>query len=231
MLLCNKIKQIKKKFWFVFLPAIVIILVAGCEDKKDKAIEEETQRTVRSAAEICPILIGANVPDLILRTVDGKLFNLNDAIQSKPTVLIFYRGGWCPYCNKQLAQLQEIEAEIIKSGYQIIAISPDRPEKLVVSIDKYKMNYLLLSDSNMAAAKAFGIAFKLDEATVKKYEGYGIDLVDASGEEHYYLPVPSVFVVGTDGIIKFEYVNPNYKVRLDPNILLSTVKAGQEVVE
>ncbi len=228
MLLCNKIEQVKKNFGFVLLLAIMVALGAGCEDKKDKAIEEETQRVARSAEEICPILIGANVPELTLRTVNGKLFNLNEAIRNKPTVLIFYRGGWCPYCNMQLGQLQGIEPEIIKSGYQIIAISPDRPEKLSESIDKYKMNYLLLSDSNMAGAKAFGIAFKLDESTIKKYDEYGIDLVDASGEKHYSLPVPAIFVVGTDGIIKFEHVNPNYKVRLDPNILLSVVKYGQE---
>ena len=228
MLLCNKNEQVKKMVGFVLLLTVIVTLGAGCEDKKDKAVEEETQRVVRSAEEICPILIGANVPELTLRTVNGKLFNLNETIRNKPTVLIFYRGGWCPYCNMQLGQLQDIEAEIIKSGYQIIAISPDRPGKLSESIDKYKMNYLLLSDSNMAAAKAFGIAFRLDEATIKKYDGYGIDLVDASGEKHYSLPVPAVFVIGTDGIIKFEYVNPNYKVRLEANILLSVVKAGQE---
>ena len=228
MLLYNKNEQVKKMVGFVLLLTVIVTLGAGCEDKKDKAIEEETQRVVRSAEEICPILIGANVPELTLQTVNGKLFNLNEAIRNKPTVLIFYRGGWCPYCNMQLGQLQDIEAEIIKSGYQIIAISPDRPGKLSESIDKYKMNYLLLSDSNMAAAKAFQIAFKLDEATIKKYGEYGIDLVDASGEKHYSLPVPAVFVIGTDGIIKFEYVNPNYKVRLEANILLSVVKAGQE---
>ena len=224
----DKIELVKKIFGSVLLLAVIAALGAGCEDRKDKAMKSETQRVARSAEEICPILIGANMPELTLRTVDGKLFNLNEAIRNKPTVLIFYRGGWCPYCNIQLGQLQKIEAEIIKSGYQIIAISPDRPGKLSESIDKYKMNYLLLSDSNMAGAKAFGIAFKLDEATIKKYDEYGIDLVDASGEKHYSLPVPAVFVVGTDGIIKFEYVNPNYKVRLEANILLSVVKAGQE---
>lgn len=228
----DKIEQVKKHRGFVhlyvLLLAVVVVLGVGCEDQKDKVIEEGTQRVARSAEEICPILIGAIVPELMLRTVDGKSFNLNEAIRSKPTVLIFYRGGWCPYCNMQLGQLREIEAEIIKYGYQIIAISPDKPKKLIESIDKHKMNYLLLSDSNMAVAKAFGIAFKLDESIIKKYDEYGIDLHDASGEKHYFLPVPAVFVVGTDGIIKFEYVNPNYKVRLDPNILLSVVKVGQE---
>ena len=155
---------------FVLLLAVGVVLSAGCEDRNDKATEEGSQRVARSAEEICPLLIGANIPDLVLRTVDGKLFNLNEAIRNKPTVLMFYRGGWCPFCNLHLSQLQGIETEIINSGYQIIGISPDRPEKLSESIVQHKMNYLLLSDSNMAAAKAFGIAFKLDESTIKKYD-------------------------------------------------------------
>jgi len=224
----DRIKQVKKLFGFVLLLAVIVVLGAGGADKKGKALEEKTHKVARSAEEICPILIGDSVPELMLRTVDGKLFNLNEAIRNKPTVLIFYRGGWCPYCSKHLGQLQAIETEIIKSGFQIIAISPDRPGKLIESIDKHKMNYLLLADSNMAGAKAFGIAFKLDEATIKKYDRFGIDLVDASGEKHYSLPVPAVFVIGTDGIIKFGYVNPNYKVRLDANILLNVVKVSQE---
>lgn len=211
----------------ILLLAVIAIPTAGCEDGKNNTIEA-AQSAARSAEEICPILVGSAVPELTVRTVDGEPVDLNETIRNKPAVLIFYRGGWCPYCNTQLAQLQQIEAEIIKYGYQIIAISPDKPGKMAESIDEHKMNYLLLSDSDMAAAKAFGIAFKLDESTIKKYDEYGIDLYAASGEKHYSLPVPSVFVIGTDEIIKFEYVNPNYKIRLNPDILLSVVKAGQE---
>ena len=60
---------------------------------------------------------------------------------------------------------------------------------------------------------------------IEKYKGYGIDLDDASGGNHHLLPIPAVFLVGTDGVIKFTYANPDYKVRMDPQVLLSTVKA------
>ena len=211
----------------LLLLLLVVCLGTSCKDTKDKTVGEITETVPSSAEEICPILVGDSVPDLVLLSVDANSFNLNEAITNKPAVLIFYRGGWCPYCNIQLGQLAQIEDEIIKAGYQIIAISPDKPEKLAVSIDKHKMNYLLLSDSSMAAAKAFKIAFKLDDETIRKYNEYGIDLYSETGQRHNLLPVPSVFVVGTDEIIKFEYVNPNYKVRLDPNILLAVVKGHQ----
>jgi peroxiredoxin len=124
-----------------------------------------------------------------------------------------------------MAQLLPIAQQIKDLGFQIIAISPDRPAKLTETIDKHQMGYTLLSDSTMAAAKAFGIAFKLDEPTLGKYAEYGINLDEASGQSHHLLPVPSVFVVGTDGIIKFEYVNPDYKIRIPPDVLLAAVKA------
>ena len=169
-----------------------------------------------SAEDICPILVGAMVPKLTLTTVEGSLFDLNAAIAEKPTVLIFYRGGWWPYCNVQLGQLQNIEPQLIQSGYQIIAINPDHPAKLGQAIQKHKLGYLLLSDSKMIGARAFGIAFKVDKKMLEDYESFGVNLEEASGEKHHLLPVPAVFVVGTDGIIKFEYVNPNYKVRITP---------------
>ena len=129
----------------------------------------------------------------------------------------------------QLGQLQNVEPQLIQMGYQIIAINPDRPAKLGRAIQKHKLGYLLLSDSKMIGARAFGIAFKVDERTFKRYKNqFGIDLEDASGEKHHLLPVPAVFLVGTDGVIKFEYVNPNYKVRINPDLLLTAAKAALE---
>ncbi len=178
-----------------------------------------------SADKIHPLLVGSTVPSLTLQTVENVSFDLTAAMAKKPTILIFYRGSWCPYCNRHFSELQEIESELVELGYQIIAISPDTPENLNQSLEKHKMNYQLLSDSKMEAAKAFGIAFKVDSPTIEKYEKYGIDLKEASGEEHNLLPVPSVFLINTDGIIQFHYVNPNYSVRLKKEVILAAAKA------
>ena len=140
-----------------------------------------------SAQDIKPLGIGAPIPDLKLQTPEGKAFDLNEAIAKKPAVLIFYRGGWCPYCNTQLGQLQTIEPELVRRGYQILAVSPDRPEKLGASVEKHKLAYTLLSDHSMKAARAFGIAFRVDDETYGKYKGRGIDLEAASGERHLSL--------------------------------------------
>ena len=122
--------------------------------------------------------------------------------------------------------MQAAEADLLNLGYQILAISPDRTPKLGESVEKGKLTYTLLSDSSMTAAQAFGIAFRVDDATLEKYKGYNIDLEAASGEKHHLLPVPAVFIVGTDGVIAFVYANPDYKVRLTPEVLLAAAKAA-----
>ena len=76
----------------------------------------------------------------------------------------------------------------------------------------------------MELAKAFGLAFQVDEKTYKIYQGYGIDLEASSGETHHLLPVPAVYLVGTDGVVDFNYVNPDYKVRLSADLVLDAAK-------
>jgi len=110
-------------------------------------------------------------------------------------------------------------------GYQIIAISADRPSMLHESLDKHDLGFQLLSDSAMTAAVQFGLAWHMSDSMVEKYTTYGIDLDAASGQPHHVLPVPAVFVVGTDGVVRFQYVNPNHRVRLDSDVLLAAARA------
>lgn len=113
-------------------------------------------------------------------------------------------------------------------GYQVIAVSPDRPTKLQASIRESEFTYQLLSDSQMVTAKAFGLAYQLDAETVEGYREFGIDLEELSGQGHHQLPVPAVFLIGTDAVIDFQYVNPDYKVRLDPDLLLEAARVALE---
>jgi len=123
-----------------------------------------------------------------------------------------------------LGQLQAINTDLIDLGYQIIAISPDRPEKIRNLLEKTPYDYQLVSDTSLSAARACGVAFKVNAKTIEMYKGYGIDLEDASGETHHLLPVPSVFVLDTEGTVRFVHSDPNYKVRIDPQQLLAAAR-------
>ena len=122
--------------------------------------------------------------------------------------------------------MREIAEPLQALGYQIIAASADSPATLKAGMGDTVLPYRLASDHTLAAARAFGIAFQVDAATVKQYRQYGIDLEAASGQTHHQLPVPSVFLIDTRGIITFAYVNPNYRVRLRPYVLLAAARAG-----
>ncbi len=188
--------------------------------------QSQQENIASSANEICPIKVGARIPPTKLPAVDGNLFDLNAAFSQKPTVVIFYRGGWCPFCNRQLSQIRKIHPQLLSMGYQLIAVSADRSEKLAETVQKDSLDYTLLSDSKASAAQALGLAFRVDSSIVERYKRNNMDLEDASGERHHILPVPAVFIVGIDGIIKFEYVNPNYTVRIDPDVLLAAARSA-----
>lgn len=170
------------------------------------------------AEDISPLLIGETFPNEQIATLDGKTIGFQELIKEKPTVVIFYRGGWCPYCNRHLAEIGQVEGQILELGYQILAVSPDDAEHLKATVDKNDINYQLISDSNGALAKAAGIAFQAPERYTKMLGEY------SSGDNTGFLPVPAVFVLNTKGEILFEYINPNYKVRMSGDLLLAVLK-------
>lgn len=180
------------------------------------------------ASDINPIKVGQSLPELVLTDVDGKAFHLNKVVAKKPTVLIFYRGSWCPYCNAHLGELKNIEQSLLDLGYQIIAVSPDLPINLKKSIDKNELKYTLLSDSKAEAVKALGLAFTVDAATYKKYLDHNINLEEASGEKHHILPAPAAMVLNQEGVVQFIFVSPDYKVRVKNRVLLV---AAEEALE
>jgi peroxiredoxin len=178
--------------------------------------------------QVRPVLLGSKLPDVPLRTVDGAETTLARQVAGKPAILVFYRGGWCPYCNLQLSELRLIEDQAKALGYQMIAISPDRPEELSKTLDKNDLTYTLLSDSKAEALKAFGIGFRLDDVTYLKYKAYGIDLDSASGETSRALPVPTVYIVDGQGVLQFGYSHPDYTIRIPGPVILAAARAIAE---
>ncbi|WP_127714031.1 peroxiredoxin-like family protein [Halobacteriovorax sp. HLS] len=177
-----------------------------------------------SAMEISPLINGAKLPSMMVSNHKGKVVDLSTELKGKKSVVVFYRGGWCPYCNVQLQGLRKIEKKLKKLGWQIVGISPDSVSSISQSINKHNLGYKLYSDSLVNAAKGFGLAYKVDDKTNTKLLGYGINLEEASGQKHRALPVPAVYLIGEDGSVLFNYVNPNYKVRLKESIILEAAK-------
>lgn len=182
--------------------------------KNKQEMIKESNLIPQNPEDISPLLNGEKIPMAVLSDVHGKNFDLSNAVSKKQTILIFYRGGWCPYCSKQLSGLQEAAPELEKMGYQLIAVSTDAPEGLMESSTKEKLGFTLLSDADITLIKKVGIAYKAPK-------GYWEMLPKTTGGKdiNLLLPVPSVFILDKMGKIQFEYINPDFTQRLNPGLL------------
>ncbi|MCB0727506.1 MAG: AhpC/TSA family protein [Ignavibacteriae bacterium] len=209
---------------------LVIMLLMFTVLSSDSSGQEKST-VASSPEEINPLKTGQSIPEVNIKNIKGESVSLNSIVSENPTILIFYRGGWCPYCNVHLSKLQEIESELLALGFQIIAISADSPEMLSETLDKNELKFTLYSDNESAASTAFGLAFRVSDDYMEKLASYNIDLEGATGNKDHILPVPAVYMLNTSGLIEFDYSNPDYKVRLDTGELLAqakTLQSGQK---
>lgn len=178
----------------------------------------------KDAWKIQPLLVGADVPDVTVTTSAGESLELAKLASDQPAVLIFYRGNWCPICNKHLAELTPIVKDLEQAGFAIYAINQDDVATNAKAMKKQGFGFEVLSDADMEAARAFGLAFRVDDKTVRQYKGYGIDLVELYGRAQPELAVPAVWLV-KDGKIHFSYVNPDYRERLAPRVIVAAAES------
>lgn len=179
--------------------------------------------------DICPIKNSEMIPDVEVLDQNGETVNLKQYIGDRPVVVVFYRGGWCPYCMRHLAALQDIHGKIKKMGFELIAITPDDFIHFDTTYAKSGgIDYQLFSDKNINAISAFGIGWKIDNELYLKYRNeYHMDTEWWTSSIHHVLPVPAVFVI-KDGMVQYQHVDPKYSQRLSPEILLSFLKTVQE---
>jgi peroxiredoxin len=189
---------------WAYVFALSVGLVAGVT-RADFAPNAESAR---------PLQVGDRAPDFTATRADGTAYTFSASHLKQPYVLIFYRGGWCPYCNMQLADLHSVEPELRQAGFEVLFLSTDRPALLYSSLKDQKVSYTLLSDPGLQAAQAFHIAFHLDDQHYAEQLKWGVDLEKTTGTKAHALPVPSVFIIDTSGIIRFVYSNPDFRVRL-----------------
>jgi peroxiredoxin len=173
-----------------------------------------------------PLKVNQAIPESLLLDMNGNEVKLNDLVAKQPSVLIFFRGGWCPFCSAHMAELVKIRPELEDLGYQIIAITTDKPALLQESISKHKMEYVLLSDPDLKVAAGFGIRIEIND----RYKQHlsrdrGMTLSETTGVNDDYLPIPSVFVVDTSGLVKFVHSDENHRVRISNEALMAAVRA------
>lgn len=169
------------------------------------------------------LAVGAPVPAVTLPDATGAPVELATLWRDGPAVLVFYRGGWCPYCNLELQAWQQHLPALHGLGARLAAVSPQTPDNSLSTAEKNALAYPVLSDSRLHAADAFGIAFDLPAELVALYAQVGHDLPRTNGNGRWALPVPATYVVGTDGRVAWRHVEVDYRERAEPQDVLDAL--------
>lgn len=176
-------------------------------------------------AAVRPVVAGSRLPEATVVGADGTSVPLREAVGGGKTVLVVYRGGWCPFCTRHFAALGQARAELEARGWKLVAISPDSPASIAAWVAEHGEDGVArFSDGDADAIEALGLGFTVDRGTLEKYRGYGIDLERASGHDHHILPVPAVLLV-VDDEIRWLHADADYRRRVDRGLLLAAIEA------
>ncbi|MCT4601855.1 MAG: AhpC/TSA family protein [Marinifilum sp.] len=164
--------------------------------------------------------VGDKAPMFKAKNQNGELVKSSDILKNEQLIVVFYRGQWCPLCNKHLSHLQDHVDDFKKAGAQLVAISPEIPVNVTKTVEKTKAEYPVLYDADSKIMKEYGVEFMLPEKLQKRYKEYGIDLTVSNGNDDQLLPVPATYVIGKNGKVKFVQYDPNYKNRSNAKDIL-----------
>lgn len=215
---------LKKISKMVTIPALLLLT------SQSYAMNTAQVEAERKAAEIKAVLAdpglkaGNKAPNFALTNAAGKTIELNKALESGPVVLIFYRGAWCPYCSIHLHDLKKNMPEFEKYGAQIIAITPQKPDKSAEQVKKEGFPFEILSDSTYDVLKDYRLYFELSDDTVKRYKSKGLDLDEFNGKGRVGLPTPGAFIIDKSGMIRAMQAEVDYKSRMSPEAIIAELK-------
>lgn len=219
----------QKILYLTFAALLVSTLVLSHATRVAAADYEQLPAT---AEETTPLKTGDHAPAFTVRTVDNEPFTFDPENLERPTILISFRGGWCPYCNLHLSELRTVIPQIREAGVDILFLSNDPPEQLYSSLkqetqdDIAGLNYTILSDADLSAARALSTAFRIDKRLTGYLDKNDHDYSGSSIGIHNALAVPAVYVIDQSGMIVYDFVTPDYKVRLSPEDLLAAAKGA-----
>ena len=189
-------------------------------------MEAATAQLRATGIESAALQVGSELPALTLADANGKPVELKALNANGPLVIVFYRGGWCPYCNLELREWQRLLPQLRERGATLVAISPQTPDNSLSTAEKNDLAFPVLSDSNLAAARAFGIAFTLSSELVDLYAKAGNDLPTLNGNGEWVLPIPATYLIDASGRVALAHVEADYRQRAEPMQVLETLRLG-----
>lgn len=175
-----------------------------------------------SAGESAPAL-GEALKPFMMPDHDGRLTSLSDLLVGKPLVMVFHRGHWCPYCRMTIAALAEAHTRLATA--RIVAVSAEVQRYTRRIRAEAGAQFQFLSDIDAEYAASIGLAITIEPALREILERSGKRVPDFQGSKGWVLPIPAVFVLDPDGIVRARHVDPDYRRRMEIDDLVGAVEA------
>ncbi|MBN9485086.1 MAG: hypothetical protein BGO70_11145 [Bacteroidetes bacterium 43-93] len=165
--------------------------------------------------------VGDKAPGFAAKNQYGKKVELQSVLKKGPAVLVFYRGQWCPYCNKQLSELEDSLGQITGKGAMVLAVTPEKSESIDMTVSKTKASFSILHDEGLKIMKEYDVAYMVDAMMSDKLMKYGVDLKKNNGSNGNNLPVPAVYIINKNGEIIYKHFDADYTKRASVKEILS----------
>ncbi len=188
-----------------------------------RAYERPTSSALGTLPPGVGIRPGERAPDAQLQDAAGRPVRLAEVLKAGPVLLVFYRGGWCPYCNFQIRELAVAYKEYRRRGVTPVAISVDRPLESGRTVASYEIPFPVLSDPDLHAHDAYRVTHEVDADEHARLTAFGIDLEQASGRSHHVIAVPATFLIDARGVVRWAHADENYRVRPFTEQLLGVI--------
>src|SRR5271156_2938073 len=161
-------------------------------------VSAEEQRGWRERGEPDGIVgRGERIEDFTLPDATGSPVMLGEIVADGPAGVVFYRGGWCPYCNLALRTYQaELLPELARFGARLVAISPQSPDQSLSTAEKAGLSFTVLSDAGGRRARRLSTPFQPAEPVLAAQRDPGLDPTQVNAEGSPDLPMPTVLIVG-----------------------------------
>jgi peroxiredoxin len=167
---------------------------------------------------------GVKAPEFAAMDNAGKKIDLKNILKShRAVVLFFYRGQWCPYCNRYIQRMQDSLQLLVDKGAYVIGVTPETDSNIARTVEKTRASFSIIQDKGYRIMKNYQVNYVVDDTILSKLNKYGVNLETNNGNKDHVLPVPATYVIDQTGKITFVHFDKDYTHRPSIKVLLEKI--------